>query len=68
MSYVFTDVDECNEGMHNCTYGCINTNGSFICACQVGYEFSEDRTSCQGTYIVHTYMYTYKYMCLHFCI
>ncbi|XP_072018294.1 scavenger receptor cysteine-rich domain-containing protein DMBT1-like [Amphiura filiformis] len=32
------DADECATGTNNCTAGatCINTDGSFICACQAG--------------------------------
>ena len=38
----FSDVDECAMGTSNCgAHGvCINTNGSYDCACRPGY--SED--------------------------
>ena len=34
------DIDECLEGKHNCGQNvkCINTNGSFICKCLIGYQ------------------------------
>ena len=44
----FTDVDECNNSLHNCdSYAtCMNTNGSFTCMCDVGY--SGDGVRCIG--------------------
>ncbi|KAH8849537.1 Neurogenic locus notch likerotein 1 [Schistosoma japonicum] len=35
-----TDVDECEEGKHNCQQECINTPGSFKCSCHSGYKVS----------------------------
>ena len=33
------DIDECQEGSHNCHIyaGCFNTIGSFSCSCKDGY-------------------------------
>jgi len=45
-----TDIDECNS-THNCTGShqvCVNTPGSFHCACHVGYE-EDENGDCQGT-------------------
>lgn len=33
---MFTDIDECNVGTHNCSQVCTNTGGSFDCSCQIG--------------------------------
>ena len=36
---VFSDINECASGTHNCSVGaeCINTNGSHICECKPGH-------------------------------
>lgn len=43
------DVDECTRGTHNCYGGrtCINTMGSFKCACPQGYELSPSTAMCR---------------------
>ena len=42
-----TDIDEC--GLGYCNHFCNNTQGSFICSCQVGYALVDDRT-CEGKF------------------
>jgi hypothetical protein len=32
-----TDMDECALGVHTCEHRCVNTVGSFDCACNAGY-------------------------------
>ena len=46
---VVSDVDECAANAHDCAADadCINTDGSFVCSCQVGY--TGDGKLCQGT-------------------
>ena len=46
---MFSDIDECSEGTHNCSQICINTVGSFICGCNSGYELDRDGATCNGT-------------------
>lgn len=46
------DVDECEDNEHTCTADhdmCVNTEGSFRCACEVGY-LKDYRNSCVGKY------------------
>ena len=46
-----TDIDECLEGLHNCsneTEICINTFGSFECQCVTGYM--KENGVCTGMY------------------
>ena len=46
----FTDLDECSDPtLNNCHIDatCADTNGSFICTCNTGYN--GDGTTCTGT-------------------
>ncbi|KAJ8780647.1 hypothetical protein J1605_000690 [Eschrichtius robustus] len=40
------DVDECATGLAQCAHGCVNTHGSFKCACNAGYELGADGRQC----------------------
>ncbi|NXT71392.1 EGFL7 protein, partial [Chaetops frenatus] len=42
-----TDVDECASQSHGCSQLCINTAGSFHCACQDGFSLAADNKGCQ---------------------
>ncbi|NXC43258.1 EGFL7 protein, partial [Penelope pileata] len=42
-----TDVDECAGRSHGCSQLCINTAGSFHCACQDGFSLAADNKACQ---------------------
>ena len=48
--YVYTvDIDECEDGnMGGCTQFCTNTDGSFICGCETGYNLGGDGLNCLG--------------------
>lgn len=41
------DVNECKNDIHRCEQICINTYGSFQCACRPGYTLMADQTSCK---------------------
>ena len=45
-SFVHTDIDECTEGLHNCSENaeCHDVEGSYNCICNRG--FRGDGTSC----------------------
>ena len=51
--YTETDIDECAEDIHDCEQTCIDTRGSYICSCNVGFRLADDGHACNGTYIVH---------------
>ena len=42
------EIDECSEGTDNCTQICTNTNGSFICGCNTGFQLDDDGVRCNG--------------------
>ena len=42
----FTDIDECEENISNCTQFCTNTLGSNFCSCERGYELDTDNHAC----------------------
>ena len=57
---ILSDIDECSDGTHNCSQICTNTNGSFICECNDGYELNFDGATCNGMQkqfvsFIHTY-------------
>ena len=45
-----TDIDECST--NPCDHTCTNTDGSFTCSCNNGYELDENGRSCNGMYIM----------------
>ena len=45
------DVDECAAGTDNCdatNATCTNTDGSFTCACNSGWESADNGVTCTG--------------------
>ena len=49
LSCVFaSDVDECSENTDNCSQGCNNTIGSYLCYCEDGYTLDTDLHTCNG--------------------
>ena len=47
-----SDINECRTGNHSCEQKCVNTDGSYHCECESGYELR--RRSCRGKlYIDH---------------
>ena len=46
----FSDIDECQNASTkvSCEQACINTPGSYKCACQPGYTLNPDQRTCSG--------------------
>ncbi|POI21653.1 hypothetical protein CIB84_014600, partial [Bambusicola thoracicus] len=44
---VLSDADECASQSHGCSQLCINTAGSFHCACRDGFSLAADNKACQ---------------------
>lgn len=44
---MLSDVDECASQSHGCHQLCINTAGSYRCACRDGFSLAADHKACQ---------------------
>ena len=66
-----SDIDECDDDSHDCQQLCINTIGSYECACEPGYFLKFDGKGCLGTrahncIIGHYYNFQYLYTCHYY--
>lgn len=68
----FSEEDECAKPDNGgCEQRCVNTLGSFKCACDPGYELAPDKKSCEGNCVCAcvcggcTYkgMYAHSFVC-----
>lgn len=51
----FPEVDECSRPDNgHCEQRCLNTLGSYRCACDPGYELAADRRSCESEWSSNT--------------
>lgn len=52
-------MDECSRPHKGgCEQRCVNTLGSYKCACEPGYELAPDKKSCEGEfYICEVYIF-----------
>ncbi|XP_065171165.1 protein tolkin-like [Atheta coriaria] len=41
------EYDECSGTEHGCAQECVNTLGSYVCACRIGYELHSDGKNCE---------------------
>lgn len=58
-----TDIDECQIYLPDlCDHYCINTDGSYVCDCEIGYKLSENGHNCTSK-IIYNYIQHYKYTC-----
>ena len=47
-SLVYPDIDECTEQIDGCAQICTDTDGSYTCSCNSGYELSTNDRDCDG--------------------
>ena len=45
---IISDVDECSVLNGGCHQVCTNTQGSYYCSCNEGYQLEEDNSTCAG--------------------
>lgn len=51
----FLEMDECSRPDNgHCKQRCLNTLGSYRCACDPGYELAADRRSCESEWGANT--------------
>ena len=50
-NFHITDLNECHFNNGNCAHHCTNTDGSYYCTCNAGYQLSTDKHSCVGMYV-----------------
>ncbi len=53
VSFLVTDTDECQTSAHRCFHNqiCVNTQGSYSCACPRGYRTNGPGEPCVGKYM-----------------
>ena len=44
----YLDINECLEDTDNCAQTCTDTDGSYTCSCDAGYELANDGLQCDG--------------------
>ncbi|XP_072401831.1 protein tolkin-like [Diabrotica undecimpunctata] len=44
---IMKEYDECSRIDHGCAQQCVNTLGSYICTCKIGYELHSDGKNCE---------------------
>ena len=47
------DIDECSDGTSGCEQTCMNTPGSYVCGCNVGYSLLPNGKACTGNELPH---------------
>ena len=50
--HLYIDVNECLDNNAGCAQGCINTDGTYKCICNSGFNLSSDMHNCTGMYLV----------------
>ena len=48
---LFLDIMECDTGLHDCQQLCINTVGSYECACTLGFSLTSNGTHCERKWL-----------------
>ena len=68
------DIDECKIGTHDCDLNatCHNTNGSYLCECNVGYTgngtYCHDLKECKYGHECHTNATCHETEGSYFCV
>lgn len=54
---LIAEINECQDGNSSCEQACMNTIGSYECACYDGYRLNQDGLTCTGNnnYVIKFY-------------
>ena len=47
-NFLFVDIDECLSNNGGCHHNCHNSDGSYTCSCNDGYQLNSDGHTCEG--------------------
>ena len=59
----FSDINECEEALDNCSHVCGNDQGGFSCQCHSGYKLNEDNTNCTSDTGKYLYIWSNWKIC-----
>lgn len=63
------EEDECAKPDNGgCEQRCVNTLGSFKCACDPGYELAPDKKSCEGNCVYVVCVFLSAFLCMTPCV
>lgn len=63
-----SDIDECLQNGRICNNGrCINTDGSFHCVCNAGFQVAADGKNCEGKAFLNL-LHISNYSCKRFFV
>ena len=48
LSWLSTDINECERGLNKCDHDCHNTIGSYTCSCDLGFSLQDNGLHCSG--------------------
>lgn len=71
LTYVLSEEDECAKPDNGgCEQRCVNTLGSFKCACDPGYELAPDKKSCEGNCacLCPWVLFVCAFLCMYLCV
>ena len=46
--YIYSDIDECLSNNGGCNHNCHDSDGSYTCSCNDGYQLNSDGHTCEG--------------------
>ena len=46
--YTYPDIDECLSNNGGCHHNCHDSDGSYTCSCNDGYQLNSDGHTCEG--------------------
>lgn len=58
LHWYHVDINECHDQSNSfCNQKCTNTNGSYLCSCNTGYELLASGHDCLGVHYTYNFFY-----------